>query len=69
MPAELWTLTDRAIGAVVDVDANLPALPTVTYVRDATDRIVARAATGEGTVRYGHSGAGDAPQVTLNTPN
>ena len=41
----------------------------MTYVRDATDRIVARTATGEGTVRYAHSGAGDAPQVTLNTSN
>jgi len=69
VPAELWALTDPANGAVVDVDANLPALPTVTYVRDATNRIVARTATGEGTVRYGHSGAGDAPQVTLNTSN
>lgn len=67
--AELWMLTDPANGAVVDVDSDLPALPTVTYVRDATDRIVARTATGEGTVRYGHSGAGDAPQVTLNTSN
>ena len=67
--AELWALTDPANGAVVDVDADQLALPTVTYVRDATDRIVARTATGEGTVRYAHSGAGDAPQVTLNTSN
>ena len=67
--AELWALTDPANGAVVDVDADLLALPTVTYVRDASDRIVARTATGEGTVRYGHSGTGDAPQVTLNTSN
>ena len=69
VPAELWALTDRANGAVIDVDADQLALPTVTYVRDVTDRIVARTATGEGTVRYAHSGAGDAPQVTLNTSN
>ena len=69
VPAELWALTDPANGAVIDVDADQLALPTVTYVRDATDRIVARTATGEGTVRYAHSGAGDAPQVTLNTSN
>ena len=69
MPAELWALTDPANGAVIDVDADQLALPTVTYVRDVTDRIVARTATGEGTVRYAHSGAGDAPQVTLNTSN
>jgi len=69
VPAELWAVTDPANGAVVDVDADQAPVPTVTYVRDATDRIVARTATGEGAVRYGHTGAGDAPQVTLNTSN
>ena len=59
MPAELWALTDPANGAVIDVDDDQLALPTVTYVRDVTDRIVARTATGEGTVRYACSGAGD----------
>jgi hypothetical protein len=58
-PSELWAITDVADASIVDPDAEQPDLPTVTYTRDATDRIVARAATGETTVRYGHTGAGE----------
>jgi RHS repeat-associated protein len=36
---------------------------TVTYARDATDRIVART-VGAQVTRYGYSGAGDAPDLT-----
>ena len=67
--AELWALTDPATGAVIDLDADRPGLPSVSYTRDATDRIVARSATGETAVRYAHTGAGDAPQAVLNTSN
>ena len=42
---------------------------TVAYTRDATDRIVGRAATGEATVRYGHTGAGDTAELTLDAHN
>ena len=37
---------------------------TVTYIRDATDRIVART-QGATTVRYGHSGGGDTADIVL----
>ena len=42
--------------------------PTVSYVRDATDRIVART-EGTTTVRYGHAGAGDGPAFTMDAAN
>lgn len=41
---------------------------TVTYVRDATDRIVSRT-TGDVTTRFGYSGNGDTPAVTLDASN
>jgi RHS repeat-associated protein len=41
---------------------------TVTYVRDATDRIVART-EGSNTVRYGYTGAGDSGSFTMTTAN
>ena len=41
-------------------------LSTVTYTRDATDRIVAQNADGQ-TTRYGHSAAGDTSDFTQNT--
>jgi RHS repeat-associated protein len=40
----------------------------VSYVRDATDRIVARQVGPTG-VRYGSTGSGDAPDFTTNTSN
>ena len=40
---------------------------TVTYTRDATDRIVARAATGETTVRYWYGDGSDNISGTTNT--
>ncbi len=40
--------------------------PTVTYLRDATDRIIART-EGTTTTRYGFAGPGDGPAVTMNT--
>jgi RHS repeat-associated protein len=61
-------LFDAAIGWAGTIEAAAQ-IPTVVYDRDATDRIVARAATAESTVRYGHTGAGDAPQVVMNTSN
>ena len=36
---------------------------TVGYTRDATGRVVARAATGQATLRYGYTGGGDSPDV------
>jgi RHS repeat-associated protein len=38
---------------------------TVTYVRDATDRIVSRA-SGATVTRYGFTGSGDTPDVVMN---
>ena len=40
---------------------------TVTYTRDATDRITSRAATGEPTVRYWYGGGSDSISGTTNT--
>ena len=45
---------------------------TVTYQRDATNRIVERDATTSGTTtitRYGYTGDGDSPDLTLNSSN
>jgi RHS repeat-associated protein len=42
---------------------------TVTYVRDATDRIVARKLGTTTTARYGSTGSGDAPDFTTNASN
>lgn len=39
---------------------------TVTYVRDATDRIVERKLDGVTTARYGATGSGDAPEFTTD---
>ena len=40
---------------------------TVGYVRDATDRIVARQVNGVTVARYGFSGSGDSPSIVMNT--
>lgn len=42
---------------------------TVTYSRDATDRIVRRAVNGVVTARYSFSGLGDSPSATLTSSN
>jgi RHS repeat-associated protein len=42
---------------------------TVTFIRDATDRIVARKVGPTVVARYGSSGSGDAPDFTTNTSN
>ncbi|HET6211685.1 MAG TPA: RHS repeat-associated core domain-containing protein, partial [Micromonosporaceae bacterium] len=42
---------------------------TVTYVRDATDRIVERRLNGSTVARYGSTGSGDAPDFTTNASN
>lgn len=42
---------------------------TVTYVRDATDRIVARTINGATTARYGFAGAGDSSSFTTDALN
>ena len=41
---------------------------TVTYTRDATNRIIARTDTATGaTIKYGFTGPGDTPDITLDT--
>jgi RHS repeat-associated protein len=42
---------------------------TVRYVRDATDRIVARLVNGSTVARYGSSGGGDSSSFTTNASN
>jgi RHS repeat-associated protein len=42
---------------------------TVTYVRDALDRIVERKVNGSTTARYGYSDSSDSPSFTTNTSN
>ena len=42
---------------------------TVTYTRDATDRIVERKVGTTVTARYGSTGSGDAPEFTANAAN
>ncbi|MDQ6739018.1 MAG: hypothetical protein M3021_01235, partial [Actinomycetota bacterium] len=42
--------------------------PTVSYLRDATDRIIART-EGTTTTRYGFAGPGDGPAFTMDTSN
>ncbi len=69
LAAELWSLTSPANGSVVDLDADLPALPTVTYVRDATGRIVERKVNGTTEARYSFGGSGDSPTLMLNASN
>ncbi|MEO6318515.1 MAG: phospholipase A2, partial [Acidimicrobiales bacterium] len=41
--------------------------PTVTYTRDATDRIVDRKVNGTTSARYGFTASTDSPSVTLDT--
>jgi RHS repeat-associated protein len=67
--AELWSLTSPTNGSVVDLDADLPALPTVTYVRDATGRIIERKLNGTTEARYSFGGSGDSPTLMLNASN
>ncbi|MFV0318516.1 MAG: hypothetical protein ACK5O2_16340 [Microthrixaceae bacterium] len=65
-----WEFFDAAVNWAANVGAGGGSpVPTVNYTRDATDRIVARTATGETEVRYGHTGDGDSPQVTLDANN
>lgn len=42
---------------------------TVSYLRDATDRIVERKVNGSTTARYGYTGSADAPAFTTNSAN
>jgi len=46
-----------------------PSTSTVRYVRDATDRIVARYVDGNLVARYGHAGPTDGAAVTLDGSN
>jgi RHS repeat-associated protein len=48
------------------VGAGTPEEVTVSYTRDATDRVVARAASGEPGVRYGFTGSGETPDLVLD---
>jgi len=60
-----WDGADRHTGTSA---TNGGTVTTVTYRRDATDRIVERT-EGSATVRYGYSGAGDSGSFTMNTSN
>jgi RHS repeat-associated protein len=60
------TAAQAMLDAAVDYVAPVSGM-SVSYTRDATDRLVARVATGEATVRYGHSGDGDSPSVMLDS--
>ncbi len=65
-----WEFFDASVNWAANVGAGGgSSVPTVNYTRDATDRIVARTATGEAEVRYGHTGDSDSPQVTLDANN
>lgn len=48
------------------VGAGTSGEVTVSYTRDATDRVVARAASGEPGVRYGFTGSGESPDLVLD---
>lgn len=65
-PAELWQLTDPDNGAIVDPDALDDPAPTVSYTRDATDRIVERNVNGTVEARYAHTASGDTPTLQLD---
>jgi len=55
-------------GADRHVETRVTDGPTVRYLRDATDRIVART-EGTTTTRYGHGGAGDSAGFTMSPQN
>jgi RHS repeat-associated protein len=68
------TLADQTIGydqSDRHVSTTTTGGPAITYVRDVSDRIVARTSTPASgpanTVRYGFSGDGDSPDWTLTT--
>lgn len=60
-----WDGADRHLATTV---TNGSTLSTVTYRRDATNRIIARTEGGT-TVRYGHTGAGDSASFTMTLGN
>lgn len=49
--------------------ATTEAAKTVTYTRDAADRLVARTETGQPSVRYGYSSDADTADVVLDVSN
>ncbi|GIH08296.1 hypothetical protein Rhe02_63630 [Rhizocola hellebori] len=49
--------------------ATTKASSTVTYVRDALDRIVERRVNGAVVARYGYTGGSDAPAFAMDTAN
>jgi RHS repeat-associated protein len=61
--------TNRHTGTTLSNGANGGAGTTISYQRDATDRIISMTTTPVGgsatTVRYGFTGAGDSPDYTL----
>lgn len=62
---------DRHTGTTVPAAGATPAT-AVSYVRDATDRIVSRTETTNGattTTKYGYTGGGDTADLTLTTTN
>ena len=60
-----WDGADRHMATSVD---NAGTVSTVTYRRDAMDRIVERT-EASATVRYGHTGGGDSGAFTMTTAN
>lgn len=66
----VYDAADRHIATMAfdSVDTSQPPgsdVPTIVYTRDATDRIVARRQTND-TIRYGHTGNSDSPQITFD---
>lgn len=64
--------TTKIFGETHDYDSTDRHIATskddthVTYIRDATDRIVARQLNSKTIARYGNTGSGDAPEYTLH---
>ena len=59
-----FDVANRHVSTIVSGGPGGPV--AVTYTRDATDRIVARAASGEPEVRYAFTGATDTPDLVLD---
>lgn len=60
------TLTWDRAGRHTGTSQTNPAGATISYTRDAADRITTRTVNGSVDARYGFTGDGDAPDYTLN---
>ena len=61
----IWGETQR-YDATDRHQATTKGATTVTYQRDGTDRLIARTASGGSEERYGYTGGGDSPDLTLD---